>query len=84
MYNGIKGRPSWDPLTVLYAVRGLRDYWQAEAVGHNSVRDDGSNAWQPAPNKNHSYLRPRMPANAIADVLSGLMAGGPGSGREKK
>jgi len=83
MYNGIKGRPSWDPLTVLYAVRGLRDYWQAETGGQNVIKDDGSNAWQPGSGKNHSYLKAKMSNSAIAEVLSGLMTGGPAGNRPK-
>ena len=77
MYSGIKGRPSPDPLTVLYAVRGLRDYWLAETTGYNSIQNDGANAWQVAPDKNHSHLKPQMSNSAIADVLSGLMSGDP-------
>ncbi len=77
IYNGIKGRPSWDLLTVLYAVRGLRDYWHAETRGHNSINEDGSNAWLPDPDGNHSYLKPRTAPKTMAEILSGLMTGGP-------
>jgi len=73
MYNGIQGRPSWDLITVLYAVRGLRDYWLAETNGHNAIAEDGSNAWHPTPDKNHAYLKPQMPADELATVLSELM-----------
>jgi inosine-uridine nucleoside N-ribohydrolase len=81
MYNGIKGRPSWDPLTVLYAVRGLRDYWQAETGGQNVIKEDGSNTWQPGAGRNHAYLKARMSNRDIAEVLSGLMTGGPAGTR---
>lgn len=77
MYDGIRGRPSWDLMTVLYAVRGARDYWQVETAGHNAIREDGSNQWLPTPDRNHAYLKPRMPNEGLADVLSGLMSGGP-------
>jgi hypothetical protein len=43
-YNS--SRPSWDPLTVLYACRGLGDMFEyGNESGYNHVFSDGSNTW---------------------------------------
>jgi len=39
-------RPSWDPLTVMYAMDGLGDLFEfANEFGYNWVDPDGSNEW---------------------------------------
>lgn len=39
-------RPSWDPTTVLLAVRGLSPFFEVHSAGENTVNPaDGSNAW---------------------------------------
>jgi len=44
-------RFSWDPLTVLYAIRGLGDYFTFGNVnGYNHIELDGSNRWIPDEN----------------------------------
>jgi hypothetical protein len=52
---------------------------------HSAVAVIGksSNAWQPGSGKNHSYLKAKMSNSAIAEVLSGLMTGGPAGNRPK-
>jgi len=51
-----------DPATVLYAVRGERDYWDLVTTGWMDIRTDGTFTWNPAgtPNAdgtmNHQYL----------------------------
>ena len=51
-----KVRPSWDLTAVLYAVRGLSTYWDAETSGHNCVYENGTNRWISEPDKEHAYL----------------------------
>lgn len=53
-----KGRPSWDPMTALYAVVS-----DAEAAGYQKVRGKasvnprtGRNSFRPDPNGSHAYL----------------------------
>jgi len=42
-------RMSWDPLSVLFAVRGAQGFFGIHAIGHNSLNvSDGSNAWSDA------------------------------------
>ncbi|GKT45169.1 pyroglutamyl-peptidase 1 [Colletotrichum spaethianum] len=45
-YNFYKPRESWDPLTVLYAMKGLGDIFEYGNInGHNFVYANGSNEW---------------------------------------
>lgn len=71
--GAFKGRQSWDQTAVLYAVRGLRDYWTAESEGYNHVFPDGANEWRKTPDKNHSYLIEAMPAASLAALIEELM-----------
>ena len=75
--SGIWPHSSFDQTSVLYAVRGLRNYWDAKTGGHNLVRDDGSNTWQDSPDRNHAYLIERMPREQLARIIEDLMVAPP-------
>ncbi len=75
--SGIWPHSSFDQTAVLYAVRGLQDYWTAESVGRNMVGEDGSNAWQEAPDRDHAYLVERMPREELARIIEDLMVAPP-------
>ncbi len=85
LYNGLNNRQSWDQTAVLYAVRGLdgrlADYWDLQSKGHLQVNQDGSNVWRDSPDKGHSYLVRKMPAEKIAAVIEALMLQPPGKKR---
>ena len=70
-----KGRPSWDPMTVLYAVIG-----DAEQAGYRKIRgrasvnaQNGKNRFIPEANGSHSYLvkkrDDRVFKNRIDEIL---------------
>ncbi len=71
--TGIWPHSSYDQTSVLYAVRGLRDYWTAVETGHNSVAEDGSNQWVASPDRNHGYLVALMPLDSLAAIIESLM-----------
>ena len=77
LYNGLKGRQSWDETAVLYAVRGLNgglaDYWDLHASGHIEVNPDGSNVWKDSLDGKNSYLVRKMPPAKIAEAIEELM-----------
>lgn len=53
--NRVTARPSWDPIAVLYVVRGLSDYFTAVTQGRCVARDDGSFEWlHTGGSRNHS------------------------------
>ena len=87
--TGIWPHSSFDQTAVLYAVRGLRDYWTAETRGYNVVNEDGSNAWRAPPETTsavgsevrpageHAYLLERMSREELASVIEELMVRAP-------
>ena len=77
LYNGLTDRPSWDQVTVYYAVitaNGQQtDLWSS-IQGKNSVQEDGSNLWQNTTEASqHSYLVQNGPTETITDLIEQLM-----------
>lgn len=66
-------RSSWDLIAVLYAVRGLSNYFTAVLEGKCVSQEDGSNKWVPGPIQNHAYLVYKMPQAELAEVIEDLM-----------
>jgi inosine-uridine nucleoside N-ribohydrolase len=69
----VSERSSWDLIAVLYAVRGLSDYFTAISEGKCVGQKDGGNQWIPGPASNHSYLVYKMPEAELAAVLEDLL-----------
>jgi len=69
----VSERSSWDLIAVLYAVRGLSDYFTAVSQGKCVSQEDGSNKWVPGPVGNHAYLVYKMPPAKLAGVIEDLM-----------
>ncbi|HEX3132191.1 MAG TPA: hypothetical protein VHX44_01260, partial [Planctomycetota bacterium] len=71
-----KGRPSWDQLTILHAVRGCSHanvtYW-TEIAGSNAIAADGTNTWQLMPARRQTYLVSALGNAAMTTLLDGLM-----------
>ena len=71
-----KGRPSWDQLTILQAVRGCTfggvTYW-TEVAGSNLVDADGTNHWQAKPVRRQTYLVQALDSAAMATLIDELM-----------
>jgi inosine-uridine nucleoside N-ribohydrolase len=66
-------RSSWDLIAVLYAVRGLSNYFTAVSEGKCISQEDGRNKWVPGPIQNHAYLVYKMPQAELAEVIEDLM-----------
>jgi hypothetical protein len=77
LYNGLKNRQSWDQTAVLYAARGLGDYWDICAEGHLHCDEDGSSEWRPTPDRSHAYLIEKMDPAKIAEAIDELMLRSP-------
>ncbi|KAK3313724.1 inosine/uridine-preferring nucleoside hydrolase [Apodospora peruviana] len=77
-YTYNTSRPSWDPLTVLYAMDGLGDLFDyGNAVGYNHVAADGSNEWVYDDSvKNQHWLKLKVPDDiASAEIDRRLLDG---------
>ncbi|MCD6392999.1 MAG: nucleoside hydrolase [Planctomycetes bacterium] len=74
-FNGYKvsERSSWDLIAVLYAVRGLSDYFTAVSEGKCVGQKDGKNQWIPDATSNHAYLVYKMPPTELAAVIEDLL-----------
>ncbi|MHC4643123.1 MAG: nucleoside hydrolase [Planctomycetota bacterium] len=69
----VSERSSWDLIAVLYAVRGLSDYFTAVPEGKCVGQKDGSNQWIAGPRSNHAYLVYKMPEAELAAVIEDLL-----------
>ncbi len=69
----VSERSSWDLIAVLYAVRGLSDYFTAISEGKCVGQKDGGNQWIPGPPSNHAYLVYKMPPTELAAVIEDLL-----------
>jgi hypothetical protein len=58
-HGSIKDRHIADPTTVLFAVRGLRDYWNIHATGKMDLHPDMTFEWKEGPPSNQAYLLKR-------------------------
>ena len=59
-HGTIKDRHIADPTTVLFAVRGLRDYWDLHATGRMDLHSNLTFDWIEGPPSNHAYLLKRI------------------------
>lgn len=69
----VSERSSWDLIAVLYAVRGLSDYFTEVTAGKSVSQEDGSNQWIPGPPSNHAYLVHKMSQAELAGVIENLL-----------
>lgn len=67
-------RPSWDPLTMLYAMHGLDDIFEyANEFGYNHVYANGSNTWMFDDNRtDQHWLKLNMTREAAEELLDRL------------
>lgn len=72
------GRASWDQTAVLYAVRGMMDYWSLQK-GICRVNASGRTIWTDNPQGAHSYLVAKASAASMTALIEGLMAAPPRS-----
>ncbi len=72
LVNG--GRPAWDQTSILYAVRGLSNYWAGEMEGRVEIADNGSSIWKSDNTFHQGYLIPKMKNADLGKIISQLEA----------
>jgi hypothetical protein len=75
--GGVKDRHVADLTAVLYAVRGLRDYWEISAPGRMEIAPDVSFTWKPDAAGKQRYLRKRASDRAVETALEELLLAPP-------
>ncbi|KAM0278205.1 hypothetical protein ACHAQH_005320 [Verticillium albo-atrum] len=67
-------RQSWDPITVLYAIRGLSTMFDyGNENGYNHIHEDGSNKWVDDDRvRNQHWLKLKMDNETLSDELDRL------------
>ena len=74
-----KSRPSWDPVTLLYAARPKADYWKVTDRGYNHIFDNGTNQWEDEPDTNHILVQiPDSRTGDVTKILEQLITQPPG------
>ena len=73
-HGEVKDRSSWDQVAVLYAVRGLGDYFEEVATGEGRLRSGFT--WDMQPGW-RTYLRLRVAKRELAAVIEALMVAEP-------
>jgi len=77
LYNNITDRPSWDQLSVFYAVEGNTDVsgisWNLSPQGDNVIDSTGFNKWIANPNALNNYLGLEISPQRAAEVINRLM-----------
>ena len=77
-YTHFKPRPSWDPLTVLYAINGLGGLFKfGNEYGYNHVETNGTNHWvRDEQVKNQFFLRLKVDNETAAAEVDQLLLQG--------
>lgn len=70
-----KNRHSWDETAVLFAVRGVKDYWNI-GQGTIQIADDGKNNWV-AGGKSRKYLIAKKPVPEMKKIIEDMMVAPP-------
>lgn len=69
-----KTRPSWDPITLLYAVRPYADYWTITDKGCNHIFENGTNQWRNEPDKDHVLVQiPDSKTKEVTEIIEKLI-----------
>jgi len=78
VYSGANGRNSWDPTTMLFAVRDGAGLFKESEPGTIVVESNGENSWMSSPSGIQTYLIKTADDEAIEGVLEDLMIKAPG------
>jgi len=75
LYNGFKGRASWDQIALLEAIEGPEPFFSVKKDGQCVVSEDGSNNWISQGGRKHGYLSIKTSPEKIREKIDHLMLG---------
>jgi inosine-uridine nucleoside N-ribohydrolase len=72
------GKSDWnhhtaDPCTILFAVRGLLDYWSISERGYIDLKEDCSFEWHNCSDGNQRYLFQKMDRGELAEIMEEML-----------
>lgn len=78
LYNGSTDRPSWDQVTVLFAVKGHQNYFNYSLPYHlvhgvNRISRDGTNRWEENSERKHAYFKVKDQKTDLRTQINNLM-----------
>lgn len=71
--SGEVGRESWDPATMLYAIRPDVGYWKLHEYGRIRTADNGVTTWEKDPSARHTFLVENAPLEEVRRILDELL-----------
>ena len=71
--SGEVGRESWDPATMLYAIRPDVGYWKLHEYGRIRTADNGVTTWDKDPSARHTFLVENAPLEEVRRILDELL-----------
>lgn len=71
--NGQCLRPSWDPLSVLFAIEGAGDFFTLSQPGRVCVREDGTNEFVPESDGRAYYIRKKAENAVLANDINAII-----------
>ena len=73
-----KVRPSWDQVTLLYAVMPVAPFWKVTVKGSNHIFENGTNQWREVPDLDHHLVQVHDDQiKALTKYIDTLMATSP-------
>ncbi len=75
LYIGDKGRSSWDPVTVMYALHAQGSAMGQSDWGTITIDDKGVSRWSKTSTGRHAYVFNKRTPEELAKLLDGLLLG---------
>ncbi len=73
--KGKKSRPSWDPITLLFAVRPNESFWKITTRGYNHIFENGTNQWRDKPDSSDILVQIQDKDNEkVRETIDELMS----------
>ncbi|MDA3800227.1 MAG: nucleoside hydrolase [Kiritimatiellae bacterium] len=62
-----------DPCTIIFAVRGLGEYWTMSKAGNIDIQDDCSFVWREDSSGNQTHVIQKMDRGELGDIMEALL-----------
>ena len=73
LHGSAEGRHSWDPATMIYAIKGAEPWFDLSPAGVITVDDEGYTTFSEKADGLHRYLKCRLSQAEIAEEIDGMV-----------